>query len=244
MKKNRLIDMLSNESRDRLISKSKMTELKMSEVICKSDSLMSHIYFPVEGFVSIIQMISSTQSIEVGIIGDEGMVGGEIGIGLKKNPFGVIVQGKGEAWMIEVSDYLDVLNVDRNIRCVSNAYLGFRMRQLGLSLACGHFHGIEERLAKWILMSEDRAKSDSFTMTQQFISLMLGVRRVGVSSIASQFKKDGLIQYKRGMLTVLNREALKELACSCYEKENSIYESCVDTQKLDFGLQTLSSINS
>ena len=227
MKKNKLIDILSPESQERLISKSIMTELKMSELICKSDLLMSHVYFPVAGFVSIIQMNSSTQSIEVGIIGDEGMVGGEIGIGLKNNPFGVIVQGRGEAWKMEVSDYLEVLNDDCNIRTVNNAYLGFRMRQLGLSSACGHFHGIQERLAKWLLMSEDRAKSKSFTMTQQFISLMLGVRRVGVSSIASQFKKDGLIQYRRGELTIMNREALKELACSCYEKENSIYTSCV-----------------
>jgi len=162
------------------------------------------------------------------MIGREGLLGAETILGVNANPFGALVQGAGSAWKVDSQFFISQIKSCPELKEIINAYLAVRMNQLGLSAACEHYHQIGPRLAKWLLMSQDRAQSPTFLMTHEFISLMLGVRRVGVTTTAADFRRRGLIEYHRGEMKVLNRVALKAEACSCYLKNKKIYCSLID----------------
>jgi CRP-like cAMP-binding protein len=223
MGKNNLINLLSKEAQDLLLSKAELTDFNLSKVICIVNEPIEFLYFPIDGIISIIQDIEEHPPLEVGMIGREGVLGAELILGTKTNAFGAIVQGAGSAWRIRANDFLMAANPE--IKNIISAYIAVRIRQLGLSAACEHFHEIGPRLAKWLLMSQDRAKSSTFLMTHKFISLMLGVRRVGITTTAADFRRRGLIEYHRGEMKILNRTGLKAEACSCYQKNIKIYSS-------------------
>jgi CRP-like cAMP-binding protein len=227
MSKNNLIDLLPKKLQEPLLAKSELTELNLSNIICQVDKPIDYIYFPVDGFISIVQSIDEHPPLEVGMIGREGVLGAEITLGLKTNPFSAIVQGCGNAWRIKAKEFLVEVKNNLELKVIIDSYLAVRINQLGLSAACEHFHEIGPRLAKWLLMSQDRAKSPTFLMTHEFISLMLGVRRVGVTTAAADFRRRGLIEYHRGEMKVLNRAALKAEACSCYQKNRKIYTNLI-----------------
>ncbi len=225
MGKNNLINLLSKEAQDLLLSKAELTDFKLSKVICIVNEPIEFLYFPIDGFISIIQDIEEHPPLEVGMIGREGVLGAELILGTNTNAFGAIVQGAGSAWQIRANDFLVEVNKNPEIKNIISAYIAVRISQLGLSAACEHFHEIGPRLAKWLLMSQDRAKSSTFLMTHKFISLMLGVRRVGITTTAADFRRRGLIEYHRGEMKILNRTGLKAEACSCYQKNIKIYSS-------------------
>lgn len=227
MSKNNLIDLLPKKIQDLILSKAEIVDLTLSQIICIFDKPVDSLYFPIDGFISITQSIDEHLPIEIGMIGREGMLGAEISLGVLTNPFGAIVQGAGSAWKIGANHFLtDVKNIPE-FKSIVNTYLAVRIKQLGLSAACEHFHEIGPRLAKWLLMSQDRAHSPTFLMTHEFISLMLGVRRVGITTTAADFRRRGLIEYHRGEMKVLDRAALKAEACSCYQKNRKIYSSFI-----------------
>lgn len=225
MNRNFLINLLPKINQELIFSKATLTELTLSQIICTADRPTDYIYFPVDGFISITQSIDKHPPIEVGMIGREGMLGAEHILGINTNPFGALVQGVGSAWRIEAQDFLGEVDNSVELKAIVSSYLAVRNKQLGLSVACEHFHEIGPRFAKWLLMSQDRAQSPAFLMTHEFISLMLGVRRVGITTIAADFRRRGLIEYHRGEMKVLNRVALKAEACSCYQKNLKIYTS-------------------
>jgi CRP-like cAMP-binding protein len=227
MNRNFLINLLPKINQELIFSKATLTELTLSRVICTADRPTDYIYFPVDGFISITQSIDEHPPIEVGMIGREGMLGAEHILGINTNPFGALVQGVGSAWRIEAQDFLGAVDNSVELKAIVSSYLAVRNKQLGLSVACEHFHEIGPRFAKWLLMSQDRAQSPAFLMTHEFISLMLGVRRVGITTIAADFRRRGLIEYHRGEMKVLNRVALKAEACSCYQKNLKIYTSLI-----------------
>lgn len=227
MNRNFLINLLPKINQELIFSKATLTELTLSQIICTADRPTDHIYFPVDGFISITQSIDEHPPIEVGMIGREGMLGAEHILGINTNPFGALVQGVGSAWRIEAQDFLGEVDNSVELKAIVSSYLAVRNKQLGLSVACEHFHEIGPRFAKWLLMSQDRAQSPAFLMTHEFISLMLGVRRVGITTIAADFRRRGLIEYHRGEMKVLNRVALKAEACSCYQKNLKIYTSLI-----------------
>lgn len=227
MNHNSLIHRLPKDNQERIFSKATLTEFKLSEIICIADKPTDYIYFPVDGFISITQSIDEHPPLEVGMIGREGMLGAEHILGINTNPFGALVQGVGSAWKIAASDFLSEVVDSVELQDIVGSYLAVRNKQLGLSVACEHFHEIGPRFAKWLLMSQDRAQSPAFLMTHEFIALMLGVRRVGITTIAADFRRRGLIEYHRGEMKVLNRVALKAEACSCYQKNRKIYTSII-----------------
>lgn len=232
MNKNILINLLPKKSQEFILCKSELTELNISQIIYAVAKPIDYIYFPVDGFISITQNIDEHPPIEVGMIGREGALGSEIILGISTNPFGAIVQGTGSAWKIKVKDFLIEVQNSPELKNIINAYLAVRINQLGLSAACEHFHEIGPRLAKWLLMSQDRAHSPTFLMTHEDISLMLGVRRVSVTMTAADFRRRGLIEYHRGEMKVLNRAALKAEACSCYQKNRKIYSSMISQENI------------
>lgn len=225
MNRNFLLNLLPKINQEQIFSKTTLIELTLSQIICIADKPTDYIYFPVDGFISITQSIDDHPPLEVGMIGREGMLGAEHLLGIGTNPFGALVQGVGSAWKIAAQDFLSEIQNSIEFRAIVDNYLAVRNKQLGLSVACEHFHEIGPRFAKWLLMSQDRAQSPAFLMTHEFIALMLGVRRVGITTIAADFRRRGLIEYHRGEMKVLNRVALKAEACSCYMKNRKIYTS-------------------
>ena len=226
MQTNKLIAKLSERCQILILDSAKLEILNTSELICRANEITQFVWFPIDGYISNIEVVDKNKEIEVGMIGEEGLLGAEVAIGLAKNPYTAIVQGQGRAWKISTSDILFLIKKESEIQAMIFGYLGFRFRQIGMSLGCSHYHGIQQRLAKWILMSQDRAKSSTIAMTQKFISVMLGVRRVSVSGVAKEYGQLGLIEYKRGSIKILDRDKLLRLTCDCYQRELELYKCC------------------
>lgn len=225
MMKNSLIERLPKSIQDLIESKSEVIEMKISQILCVTDKPIDYLYFPLDGFFSITQRIDEKTLLEIGMVGREGVLGSEALLGMTTNSFGAIVQGAGYAQRINLEDFMAITVISADLERVIKQYLCVRISQLGLSACCEHYHEIGPRLAKWLLMSQDRAQAPIFSMTHEFISLMLGVRRVGITTTAADFRRRGLIEYRRGEIKILNRVALKSESCSCYQKNRKIYLS-------------------
>lgn len=198
-------------------------ELLLSAELNVRGTQLSHAYFPRSGFISLVIDIDSHPPLEVGMVGRESMLGSELVLGVAKTPWRAVVQGAGDCWRIEADVLRQAMTDMPALERLLQRCLMVRLHQQSLASACERFHPIGPRLARWLLMSQDRAQSDHFHVTQEFISLMLGVRRVGVTKAASDFQKDGIIQYTRGELKVLDREGLEHAACSCYESDKLLH---------------------
>jgi CRP-like cAMP-binding protein len=213
---NRLLDALSPSDRKRLLGHCQRVELILADVLCEPGERIRYVYFPVRSFISLISPIDARASLEVGLVGDEGMLGSSLILGVKIAPQRALVQGAGSAWRIKESSFCRELERSKRMRDGLNRYLYVTLRQMAQTAVCTHFHLVESRLARWLLMTGDRAHSDHFLITHQFMSYMLGVRRERVTQAARALQRRKLISYRRGQVTVLNRHGLESAACGCY----------------------------
>ena len=220
---NLLIEGLPKGVAKRFLALCEPFELVLSAELSVRGAQLSHAYFPRTGFISMVVDIESHPPLEVGMVGRESMLGSELVLGMAKTPWRVVVQGAGHSWRIEAKALRQAMLEMPPLQRVLQRCLMIRLHQQSLASACERFHPIGPRLARWLLMSQDRAQSDQFHITQEFVSLMLGVRRVGVTLAASDFQKDGIIQYTRGELKVLDRSGLEREACSCYEADKLLH---------------------
>ncbi|RZI99222.1 MAG: Crp/Fnr family transcriptional regulator [Rubrivivax sp.] len=220
---NRLIQQLPAAVRKQFLQRCEPFELILSAELSEADCVLSHAYFPRQGYISLVIDADSHPPIEVGMVGNEAMLGSELILGLAKTPWRALVQGAGMSWRIEADALREASEALPALRSVVQRTLMVRLHQAALAAACERFHMIGPRLARWLLMSQDRAKSPSFHVTQEFMALMLGVRRVGVTHAAHNFQHSGLIEYRRGELTVLDRAGLETEACSCYVADRALY---------------------
>jgi CRP-like cAMP-binding protein len=220
---NHLIDRLPADDRERLLAVCESVDLVLSTVLCERGEATTHAYFPTDAFISLVSLVDGHGGVEVGMVGREGMVGAQLSLGVPTSPLRAIVQGPGSAWRIGTDDLVAQLAGSAALREGLNRYLYVLMSQQATSAACLRFHMIDQRLARWLLMTQDRAHADSFHVTQEFLAYMLGVRRVGVTVAASELQRSGLIEYRRGELTVLDRGSLEKAACSCYAADNETY---------------------
>jgi len=227
MNKNSLIELLPKKVQELIFYKGELIDLTLSKIVCVVDETIEYIYFPTDGFISLVQSLDQHPPLEIGMIGREGVLGAEIALGIQKNLFGALIQGSGNALRLEKNDFLEIIKTHIELKNIILSYMAVRIKQLSLSAACEHFHEIGPRLAKWLLMSEDRAQSTTFLMTHEFISLMLGVRRVGITTAAAEFRRNGLIEYRRGEMQILNRPALMAASCSCYLQNRKIYSTFI-----------------
>jgi CRP-like cAMP-binding protein len=220
---NHLIARLPRADRTRFLSICEPVQLTLGQVLSEPGKRTSHVYFPTDGFISLIAMVSGSPGVEVGMVGDEGMLGAHLTLGVTTAPLHAVVQGAGEARRMPTAAFLSELAQNVPLQQSLSRYVYVLMSQLASSATCLRFHLIGQRLARWLLMSQDRAHSSSFYVTQEFLSYMLGVRRVSVTSAASALQNAGLIAYHRGELTVLNRGGLEAAACSCYASDRKAY---------------------
>ena len=220
---NHLIERLTRIERSRLLSLCKMVDLTLGVVLFEPGETTRYVWFPIDGFVSLISLIDGSPGVEVGMVGREGMLGAHWVLGVKKAPLHAVVQGSGKAWRMDAAAFSAELALNATLRKTLDRYLYVLMAQLAAAKACMRFHEIGPRLARWLLMSQDRAHADHYHVTHEFLAYMLGVRRVGVTSAAGALQRSGLIQYHRGELRVLDRHGLEAAACSCYEADRRSY---------------------
>jgi CRP-like cAMP-binding protein len=220
---NHLIKSLPRGDRVRLLALCEPTDLVLSEVLCESGSATRHVYFPTEGFISLVTIVAGHPALEVGMVGREGMVGAQLALGVLTSPLRALVQGSGSALRIGTKAFRAELVRSTALQRSMNLYLYVLMAQLATSATCLRFHLIGPRLARWLLMTQDRARADTFHVTHEFLAYMLGVRRVGITAAAGALQRGGLVEYKRGELTVLDRRGLEAAACSCYAADRQTY---------------------
>ena len=220
---NYLIDLLPRKDRLRVVAACENVELTLANVLGEPGKPTQYVYFPTEGFISLIAMVKGSPGVEVGMVGREGMLGVQLALGVATAPLHAVVQGAGHALRISTKAFKAELIASPALQSELNRYLYVLMSQLAESAACVRFHQIGPRLARWLLMSQDRSQSSTFDVTQEFLAYMLGVRRVGITTAAGAFQRHGLISYSRGKLSVLNRRGLERAACGCYASDQKTY---------------------
>lgn len=220
---NHLLELLPRKDRQRLLAASEPVQLALSDILCEPGQATRHVYFPTDGFISLVALVEGSPGVEVGMVGREGMLGAQLALGVAEAPWRAVVQGQGAAWRITTAAFRRELALSPQLGRGLNRYLYVLMAQHAASAGCLRFHLIGQRLARWLLMSQDRAHSEKFHVTHEFLAYMLGMRRVGVTAAASAMQKEGLIEYHRGELTVLNRKGLEAAACGCYAADRQTY---------------------
>ena len=217
---NHLIESLPRAGRKALLAICEPVELVLSDRLGATDVITRYAYFPVGAIISLVTPLDGKPVLEVGMVGREGMVGAELALGVLNSPLHAVVQGPGESWRVPSAKFRRELARSPALRQCMSRYIYVLMAQLGAAAACLRFHPIGPRLARWLLMTQDRAHADVFPMTHEFLAEMLGVRRSTVSEVLQPFQEAGLIRYSRGKCTVLDREALKAGSCECYRRIN------------------------
>jgi CRP-like cAMP-binding protein len=228
---NQLLAALPRPVRNRLLARCEPVHLVLSQVLCEPGQATRHVYFPTQGFVSLIAELDATHGLEVSMAGREGMVGVQLALGVTQQPLRALVQGAGLAWRLSAAGLRDEMARSPPLQQRLLRYVAVLMAQRASSAACLRFHEIAPRLSRWLLMSQDRAKADHFPLTQAFVASMLGVRRVGVTVAAGELQRRGLIHYHRGDLMVLDRAGLEAAACSCYTADLKTYEQTMVGQR-------------
>ena len=227
---NLLIAQLPRTERDHLLGLCESFDLVLSAELSERGRPLSHAYFPRDGFLSLVIDVDDYPALEVGMVGREGVLGSELVLGLAKTPWRAVVQGAGHSWRLPAPALRKAITTLPVLQRVLQASLLVRLHQQTLAAACERFHMIGPRLARWLLMSQDRAQADHFHVTQEFIALMLGVRRVGVTEAAGDLQRAGLIAYQRGDMQVLDRAGLLAEACSCYAADRRLLAELSDTR--------------
>jgi CRP-like cAMP-binding protein len=199
-------------------------ELVFADVLYAPRERLGQVYFPIRGFISLIMPVGDSASLEVGLVGNEGMFGVPLALGVDVSPLRAVVQGAGSALRMDAAAFCNELGRSEPLRRAMDRYAFVRYSQLAQTAGCTRFHVVEARLARWLLMTQDRAHAAAFHVTQEFLALMLGVRRVGVTKAASSLQKRGLIHYSRGNITVLDRRGLRAASCGCYKADRESYD--------------------
>ena len=225
---NQLIERLPRKERLRLLALCEPVQLVLGDVLCDPGKDTRHLYFPIDGFISLVAPIDGKPALEVGMVGREGMLGAQLALGVAQVPLHAVVQGAGTACRIRATDFRRELARSAPLQRVLHRYLYVLMAQLAGAAACLRYHQIGPRLARWLLMSQDRAHADHFHVTHEFLAYMLGVRRVGVTAAASALQHSGLIEYHRGEMKVLDRPGLEAAACACYANDRQAYINTLD----------------
>ncbi len=228
--KNHILSAISledwNGERNTLFSDLEPVKLAQRQVLYEAGAALDLIYFPESGVGSVLTIMEDGSSVEVGMIGREGLIGISALLGGRRAIQHIVVQIPGEAWRMSVASAQTVFNRSLTVRFAVNRFVDSFLNVSAQTAACNRVHSIEQRCARWLLMARDRIDTDEMPMTHDFLSSMLGVRRTGVTEIAAKLREKGLINYRHGHLQILDYEGLIAVACECY---------LIDHRRLDNG---------
>jgi CRP-like cAMP-binding protein len=208
-----------------MLDECEAVELKVGEILYQPDTRIRHVYFPTDSFISLMIPIDGTSNLEVALVGDEGMLGTPLILGVNVSPLRAIVQGKGLAWRMSAMAFSRELGRSVALRRGLHRYLQVQMCLLARAAACTRFHLVEQRLARCLLMTQDRAHSAEFHATHEILAYTLGVRRVGVTKAANVLQTRRLIRYHRGEISILDRLGMEAAACGCYRADRKTYDA-------------------
>jgi CRP-like cAMP-binding protein len=214
---NRLLAALSDKEYQQLRPHLKHVDLSFGEILYEPGEIIRHVYFPNHGIISLLSMVEERSTLEVGIVGNEGMVGIPVFLGAAVSLNRALVQGAGTAMKMKADAMRKHVGHEGLLADLLRHYIHSLLAQISQTAACNRFHMVEARLARWLLLTHDRLQSNEFRLTQQFLSDMLGVRREGVTNAARALQQGNLISYVRGQITILNRGGLEAASCKCYE---------------------------
>jgi CRP-like cAMP-binding protein len=185
-------------------------------VLHQAGGKLDFAYFPNRGLISLVVVMKDGQTAEAGIVGHEGFTGALAAVGLSRSPLEAVVQITGDGFRVEVGNLQDTLESTPHLLQRLSRYIAIRGIQVAQTAACNRLHGIEQRLARWLLMAQDRVDAESLAITHDFLATMLGTDRPSVSSAASMLQGRKLIQYTRGAVKIVDRKNLEKSACECY----------------------------
>lgn len=214
---NRLLKALPEKDYLQCFKKLERVELVYGDTIYETGAVIKHVYFPESGIVSLLSTVEEQSTLEVGIVGSEGMLGLPVFLGVKTSNNLALVQGVGTAMRMTTADFLTECASGEEFTRILKRFTHSLMTQTAQSAACNRYHPIDARMARWLLMTHDRMRTGKFQITQEFLSNMVGVRREAVNKAARSFHDQGLISYKRGKLSILDLKGLKVIVCDCYK---------------------------
>jgi len=215
--RNELLAALPRAYYEKLLPALVPVELVFGDILYEPGRPMRDVYFPLNCLVSLLTLVEGHLALEVGMVGREGMVGVPLTLEIAISPVRALVQGTGSAMRMKAAPFLKELRQSHALQRELHRYTYALMAQITQTAACNRFHVVEARLARWLLMTHDRMQTNQFRLTQEFLSHMLGVRRVGVTKAARTLQQNKLISYSRGNITILDRKGLEAACCSCYE---------------------------
>jgi CRP-like cAMP-binding protein len=221
---NRLLAALPSKSLEHVLASCEPIDLLFANVLSVPGDRIRHVYFPTDSFISLVAPVDGNAGLEVGMVGSEGMFGIGLLLGVDAYPMHALVQGAGPALRMSAERFHRELDDTPALKRGLMRYVYVLISQLAQTAACTRFHVVEARLARWLSMTRDRARSDEFRLTQDFLSHMLGVRRVGVTKAAGSLQKRKLISYTRGVIRVLDHSGLEAAACGCYLADKQTYQ--------------------
>lgn len=221
--RNHLLAALTRQDSHHLAQYLEPVSLSFGQVLYEPGGRIQHAYFPYSGVISLLTVVAPGKAAEVGLVGNEGVVGGSAALGVDISHLRAVVQGAGMAARITSSRLRKEFRTHESWYRELYRFTHALMNQTAQTAACNRFHKVEARLARWLLVTRDRVHSHHFHLTHEFLSLMLGVRRVGVSEAAAKLQKRRLITYSRGNIQLLDSKGLEAIACECYGAVKELY---------------------
>lgn len=220
-KQNRLLAALPEAECARLCAKLERVQLPLGHVLYESGVQVRHVYFPTTAIVSLLYVMENGASAEIAVIGNDGIVGVPLFMGGNTTLSRAVVQSAGDAYRAPAALFMDEFNRagGRRAGTLQNLLLRYTqalITQMAQTAVCNRHHSVDQQLCRWLLLSRDRLSTNELVMTQELIANMLGVRREGVTEAAGKLQRDGLIEYRRGHITILDRSGLEARACECY----------------------------
>jgi CRP-like cAMP-binding protein len=225
--RNALLATIGDAERSRIVSLGKVVHLGLKESLYEVGRPIEHVYFPQSGVLSLVTVLENGRVVEVATVGKEGMVGLPVFLGARSIPGRAFSQIPGESLRLDSEVFRKQMRLHGALHDLLHRYAQALFNQITWSVACLREHSIEQRCARWLLMTRDRVGGNQFPITQEFLAMMLGVRRASVSEVASRLQRNGLINYVRGMMTIVNRRRLEKKSCECYRIVRDEYRRLV-----------------